>query len=205
VYSLMIATEPLPSRFWDEVGWSGAETLTDGRHDLIYAQRTADDRIAFGGRGAPYHFGSRVRPRFDRERKVFRALEATMRAMFPALGGAQVTHRWGGPLGVPRDWYPFVRYDRETGLASAGGYVGDGVVTSNLAGRTLAELIAGVHSPRTALAWVDHPSPRWEPEPLRWLGVNAGLALAKAADRREARTGRRAVRHERALRRLTGS
>src|SRR5439155_8917865 len=65
VYSLMIATEPLPESFWSEVGWDRRETVTDARHLIIYAQRTADGRIAFGGRGAPYHFGSRIEDRFD--------------------------------------------------------------------------------------------------------------------------------------------
>jgi glycine/D-amino acid oxidase-like deaminating enzyme len=145
-----------------------------------------------------------VRPRYDLDARVFRDLERTMRAMFPALGIAQVTHRWGGPLAIPRDWYPAVTFDRATGVGAAGGYVGDGVTASNLAGRTLAELIAGVHTPRTSLAWVGHESPAWEREPLRWLGVNAGLALAKAADRREARTGRPARRLARALHAVTG-
>ncbi len=188
VYSLVIATEPLPSEFWSSVGWRRRETLSDGRHLIIYAQRTADDRIVFGGRGAPYHFGSRVRPSFDREPAVFAELERVLRGLFPGVG--RITHRWGGPLGIPRDWHASVGLDRATGLAWAGGYVGDGVATTNLAGRTLADLITGASTELTALPWVGHRSRRWEPEPLRWLGINAGLRLAIAADRAEARTGR---------------
>ena len=204
IYSFIIATEPLPGRFWDEVGWRDRETFGDGRHLIIYAQRTADDRIAFGGRGAPYHFGSRVGPRFDRDPRVFRALEDTLHDVFPATRDAEITHRWGGPLGAPRDFYPSVGFDRATGLAWAGGYVGDGVTTTNLAGRTLADLIQGRDTERTRLAWVDHHSRSWEPEPLRWLGVNAGLRLSAAADRREARTERRARGYERGLKLLMG-
>jgi glycine/D-amino acid oxidase-like deaminating enzyme len=188
VYSLVIATEPLPSEFWSSVGWRRRETLSDGRHLIIYAQRTADDRIVFGGRGAPYHFGSRVRPSFDREPAVFAELERVLRGLLPGVG--RISHRWGGPLGIPRDWHASVGLDRATGLAWAGGYVGDGVATSNLAGRTLADLITGASTELTALPWVGHRSRRWEPEPLRWLGINAGLRLAIAADRAEARTGR---------------
>jgi len=194
VYSLMIATEPLPASFWAEVGWRGRETLTDGRHLLVYAQRTADGRIAFGGRGAPYHVGSRVSPGFDREPAVFAGLERALHRLLPGTRDARVTHRWGGPLGVPRDWHPSVGLDRRTGLAWAGGYVGDGVALANLAGRTLADLVTGTASDLTRLPWVGHRSPRWEPEPLRWLGVNAGLALAGSADRAEERTGRPARR-----------
>jgi glycine/D-amino acid oxidase-like deaminating enzyme len=190
IYSLMIATEPLPAAFWDQVGWAGRQTVADGRHVIVYAQRTADGRIAFGGRGAPYHLGSRVAPRFDREPKVFDDLAKTLVELFPGAAGAEVTHRWGGPLAAPRDWFSSVSFDRRTGLAIAGGYVGDGVGTSNLAGRTLADLITGTDSELTALPWVGHRSRDWEPEPLRWLGVNAGFRLAASADKAENRTGK---------------
>jgi len=204
IYSFIIATEPLTASWWDDIGWRHRETVGDGRHLIIYAQRTADDRIAFGGRGAPYHFGSRVRVGFDRDSTVFDELTRVMHDLFPATHDVALTHRWGGPLGVPRDWYPSVGLDHATGLGWAGGYVGDGVSTSNLAGRTLADLIVRHDTERTELAWVDHRSRDWEPEPLRWLGVNAGVRLSAAADRREARTGRRAVRYERALAAVTG-
>ncbi|MGH2747283.1 MAG: NAD(P)/FAD-dependent oxidoreductase [Actinomycetota bacterium] len=194
LYSLMIATEPLPADFWDEVGWSRRETFTDGRHLIIYAQRTADDRIALGGRGAPYHYGSSVTDSFDRDPKVFSDLEATLKALLPGAAGARITHRWGGPLGVPRDWYSSVGYDRSNCLAWAGGYVGDGVSTSNLAGRTLADLICENDSDVTTLPWVNHHSRRWEVEPLRWLGTNGALWMMSSADRAEARTGRPARR-----------
>ena len=87
---------------------------------------------------------------------------------------------------MPRDWCASVGLDRATGLGWAGGYVGDGVATTNLAGRTLADLILGVDSDITRLPWVGHRSPRWEPEPLRWLGVNAGLWAMTGADPAEA-------------------
>lgn len=190
VYSLMIATEPLPASFWGSVGWRSRETLSDGRHLIIYAQRTADDRIAFGGRGAPYHFGSRVSPAYDREPRVFAELQRSLVALFPAARDARITHRWGGPLGIPRDWFSSVGFDRSTGAAWAGGYVGDGVATSNLAGRTLADLIVGRSTELTRLPWVGHVSPRWEVEPLRWLGANAGLRMMSAADAEEEWTGR---------------
>jgi glycine/D-amino acid oxidase-like deaminating enzyme len=203
VYSLLIATEPLPPAFWAATGWSDRETVTDGRHLLVYAQRTADDRIAFGGRGAPYHWASAVRPGYDRVDRVFTALADALHTLLPATGDAAITHRWGGPLGVPRDWFPSVGLDREAGLAWAGGYVGDGVGTTNLAGRTLADLILRRHTELTRLPWVGHRSRRWEPEPLRWLGINASRWLAASADAAEARTGRPARRAD-LVDRLTG-
>ena len=190
VYSLMVATEPLGSDFWEAAGLGGRPTFADHRHMIIYGQRTADDRIAFGGRGAPYHYGSAVRPAFDSDRSVHALLRETLVELFPDLAGVRFSHSWGGPLGIPRDWHSAVGYDRTTGLAWAGGYVGDGVATSNLAGRTLGDLITGRDSDLTRLPWVNHRSPRWEPEPLRWLGVNAGLWTMKLADRSEVRNGR---------------
>jgi len=204
LYSLMIATEPLPERFWNEVGWAGRETFSDGRHLIIYGQRTADDRIAFGGRGAPYHFGSRVRDGFDRDPATFAELHRVLQSLFPALDGVKITHQWGGPLGVPRDWYSSVGFEATTGLAWAGGYVGDGVGTANLAGRTLADLILRRDTELTALPWVGHRSPPWEPEPLRWLGINAGLHLTAGLDHTEARTGKRSRWREGILGRIMG-
>jgi glycine/D-amino acid oxidase-like deaminating enzyme len=190
IYSLMIATEPLPDGFFAAVGLSERTTFADGRRLVVYGQRTADGRLAFGGRGAPYHFGSAVHPRHERDDAAHAAVEATLREMFPALGDARITHRWGGAVAAPRDWFATVAFDAATGLASAGGYVGDGVGSSNLAGRTLADLVTGRDSALTRLPWVGHRSRAWEPEPLRWLGVRALTRLTAAADRSEARTGR---------------
>jgi glycine/D-amino acid oxidase-like deaminating enzyme len=188
VYSLVIATEPLAPEVWDEIGLARRETFTDHRHLIIYGQRTADDRLVFGGRGAPYHLGSRIRPEFDRDPRVFARLHATLLDLFPVLAGTRVTHAWGGALGIPRDWCASVGLDRETGLARAGGYVGDGVSTTNLAGRTLRDLVLGHETDLTRLPWVGHHSPRWEPEPLRWLGINAGLRAMMLADAEESLT-----------------
>ncbi len=188
IYSLMIATEPLAPAFWEEVGFEDRETFNDGRNLLIYGQRTADDRIAFGGRGAPYHFGSVIEPRFDHVDKVFRLLEAALSELLPSFAGA-ITHRWGGPLGMPRDLSPRVAYDRRTGLALAGGYTGDGVVLSRVAAQALADAITAPDQSTefTDLPFVDLPRRRWEPEPWRWLGINTGLAAATWADRQERR------------------
>ncbi len=141
VYSLIVASEPLPASVWDEIGLARRQTFSDHRHLVIYGQRTADDRLVFGGRGAPYHLRSAIRPEFDREPRVFAGLHATLLDLFPVLRGTRFTHAWGGPLGIPRDWTASVGLDRSTGLGWAGGYVGDGVSTTNLAGRTLADLV----------------------------------------------------------------
>ena len=190
LYSLMIATEPLSDAMWSDIGLVNRPTFGDFRNLIIYGQRTADGRLAFGGRGAPYHFGSQIKDSFDFDDGVHTELVRVLTELFPQLGDIDITHRWGGALGVSRDWRPAVTIDRASGFAVAGGYVGDGVATSQLAGRTLAELIVDNDTDRTQLPWVQHSWPKWEPEPLRWFGINMGLKIAKAADRREARTGK---------------
>lgn len=190
IYSLMIATEPLSEEVWQQIGLTHRETFSDYRNVIIYGQRTSDNRLAFGGRGAPYHFASRIEPRFDLQTQVHQALHQTLKDMFPVLKESRITHSWGGSLGVARDWMASCGLDRSTGLAWAGGYVGDGVGTSNLAGRTLADLICKTDSPLTALPWVNHDSRKWEPEPLRWLGINLGLKAMTVADHTERRSGK---------------
>jgi glycine/D-amino acid oxidase-like deaminating enzyme len=190
VYSLVVATAPLPDSALEQVGMPTRPTFNDLRHMIIYGQRTADGRLVFGGRGAPYHYGSAIQPSFDRVPSVFGALRRTLSELFPALEDVAITHTWGGPIGIPRDWCASVGLDPATGIGWAGGYVGDGLSTTNLAGRTLAHLITGTDSDLTHLPWVGHRSPRWAPEPFRWLGVNGGLRVMTWADQAEVRTGR---------------
>ncbi|MEN9802438.1 MAG: hypothetical protein RLZ37_1563 [Actinomycetota bacterium] len=204
LYSLMIATEPLSDDLWDDIGLEDRPSFTDGRRILVYGQRTADGRIAFGGRGAPYHFGSRIRPEFDTDARVARHLVDALHDLLPQTLGANVTHHWGGPLAAPRDWSCSIRFDPRSGLGSAGGYVGDGVATANLSGRTLADLVLERASDLTVLPWVNHRSPRWEPEPIRWFAVNGMARLAALADNRESSHGRTARRIDSLVRRVSG-
>jgi glycine/D-amino acid oxidase-like deaminating enzyme len=189
VYSLITLTEPLGEATWAEIGWGGAECLASFRLSVDYLQRTADGRILFGGRGAPYRFGSRIRDAYDRHPPTHRMLEGMARRWFPALRGARFTHAWGGPLGVTRDWAPRFGHDRRRGLAWAYGYAGQGVAASNLAGRLLADLITGRPSALTELPVVGLPPRDWEPEPLRWLGVRYVQGRLRRIDEAAARTG----------------
>ncbi len=99
VYSLMIATEPLPDSFWDEVGLAGRETFADHRHLVIYGQRTEDGRMAFGGRGAPYHFGSTIRPGLRPRRRSARGPAPHPGGALPGAGRRRRHPRLGRPAG----------------------------------------------------------------------------------------------------------
>ena len=184
LHSMMIATEPLQDDLWKEIGLSERETFGDPRRIVIYGQRTADGRIAFGGR-AGYFLGSRVRNRFRPDDSKFRPLESALKDLFPVLSDVRITHRWGGPLGVPRTWQVGVGLDRETGLAWGGGYVGEGVAATNLIGRTLADLVLERDTDLVRFPWVGRRFPDWEPEPLRWLAVKGIRSIGDALDRAE--------------------
>jgi len=190
INSSMIVTEPLDDRAWERIGWTGCETLLDGCHLYTYSQRTADGRIAIGGRGVPYRFGSRT----DREgpvpERTVSQLRRRLASLFPALESAGVQRAWHGVLGVSRDWCPAVVHDPGTGLGWAGGYAGEGVAASNLAARTLRDLVLGRDSELCRLPWVGRPARAWEPEPLRFLGARGIYGLYGLADRRERQTGR---------------
>jgi glycine/D-amino acid oxidase-like deaminating enzyme len=183
--SSMIVTEPLGPGAWREIGWDGCETLGDEAHVYVYAQRTADGRIALGGRSVPYRYASGIDHRGAVPPGAAGALAASLRTLLPQVGAVRVDHAWCGVLGVPRDWCAGVSLDPATGLGWAGGYTGHGVAASNLAGHTLADLVLGQDTPRTGLPWVEHRARRWEPEPARWLGVRGLYASYRLADRLE--------------------
>jgi glycine/D-amino acid oxidase-like deaminating enzyme len=197
MHSMMVATEPLPEGVWKQIGLERREVFSDARRIVVYGQRTADGRMAFGSRGR-YLYGSAVPERFGDSSPDYARVERILAEFFPPLRGCRIEHRWSGPVAVPRSWRPAVGVDRASGLAWAGGYVGEGVAASNLAGRTLAELILGRESERTALPLVGPPFPRWEPEPLRWLGVQGVLRLGQWLDESEL-AGRRPARLASAL------
>jgi glycine/D-amino acid oxidase-like deaminating enzyme len=185
--SAQIITEPLPPSVWDQIGWEGREIVGDFANSYCYCQRTREGRIAVGGRGLPYRMGSKIDNRGSPDPETIRHLIRILQRHFPAAREAVIDHAWCGVLAVPRDWCATVGLDPKTGIGWAGGYVGVGVSTSNLAGRTLRDLSLGRDTPLTRLPWVGRQVRRWEPEPLRWLGVRGMHTLLKAADNREAK------------------
>lgn len=185
--SAQIVTEPLPEWIWEKIGWQGHEILGDFNNVYCYCQRTREGRIVVGARGVPYKFASAIDPGGTPDAESVRRLRAILLQHFPAAAEARIDHAWCGVLGVPRDWCATVGLDRLTGIGWAGGYVGVGVSTANLAGRTLADLYVGRDTELTRLPWVNRRVRRWEPEPLRWLGVRGMFGLYRAADARESR------------------
>ena len=184
--SSMIVTDPIPEARWQDIGWDGYETVGDTAHGFFYAQRTVDGRIAIGGRSVPYRYASRGDVDGQVPNRTVRNLTAVLHDVLPQVREVPIAHAWCGVLAVPRDWEATVTLDRASGLGWAGGYVGHGVTATNLAGRTLADLVLEQQTPLLDLPWVGHRSRQWEPEPLRWLGVRGLYVAYKLADRHEA-------------------
>jgi glycine/D-amino acid oxidase-like deaminating enzyme len=183
IYSLMIATQPLPTKLFDEIGLHNRETFSDGSFLVNYAQRTADNRLAIGGRGAPYTWGSQRQDERETDETIHRKLRDLAKEWFPILENYEFTHAWGGAVGITRDWSPYVRWNGSYG--EMGGYAGDGVTLSYLAAATMADLIAKRTTSRTRLPFVQWQNPLWEFEPLRWFAVNAVIKLSGIADKEE--------------------
>ncbi|PTM94188.1 NAD(P)/FAD-dependent oxidoreductase [Mycoplana dimorpha] len=183
--SAQIVTEPVPDSLWKEIGWEGHELLGDAAHAYCYAQRTREGRITMGGRGVPYRFGSKTDVNGQTQQATIDALHAILTRLLPQTKSLRIDHAWCGVLGVPRDWCTTAGFDRTTGIGWAGGYVGLGVSSSNLAGRTLADLVLNRNTELTGLPWVNRTVRKWEPEPFRWLGVHSMYQLYRIADERE--------------------
>ena len=190
LYSLMIATEPLSENLWREIGIESRFTFAEGSHLINYAQRTADNRIAIGGRGATYPYGSQLAPAKEMTAHVHAHLRELVQQWFPALQGITFSHAWGGAVAITRDWEPYVQFDATSGFGRLGGYVGDGVTMSFLASKILANLITGKSDPTTQLHFVNRKIRKWEPEPLRYIAVNSLVKMSGVADKEEAKTSR---------------
>ncbi|MGB1238710.1 MAG: NAD(P)/FAD-dependent oxidoreductase [Pseudomonadales bacterium] len=179
IQSLLIATQPLTTAQWDQIGLAGRPTFCDSGRLTTYGQRTLDGRIVFGARGG-YQFGGRAKSTFSLHEQAFRLRESLLRGLFPIARELEITHGWGGTLGMARGFTPFALFDQRSGLGCAGGYGGEGVGASNLFARTLVDLILGRDSELVQMPWAYDASLgevlcKWEPEPLRWLTYQAIL------------------------------
>jgi glycine/D-amino acid oxidase-like deaminating enzyme len=181
INSSLIVTQRLNEKDWDRIGWNGMECLNDSAHSFIYSQRTPDNRIAIGGRGVPYRFGSNTGGLGGTAASTVKQLQKKLSEFFPGIH-FDVDHAWSGVLGVTRDWNGSVKWDPVTGIGSSLGYAGHGVTAAFVGARTVVELALGRATERTSLPWVGYKSPPWEPEPIRWVGVQSMYRLFGIAD-----------------------
>jgi len=191
VHSMMVVTEPLSQEQIEAISMHRRYTFGNLDHATTYGQLTADGRIAFGCRGT-YHYGSRVQEQFNQDDPEFELVRQTLLRLFPVLQGIRFTHAWGGAMGVSRSLQPSIHYQPGSQLAWAGGFFGNGVGATHLAGRTLADLVTRRDTDRVHTPWVNPPQAgrKWEPEPLRWLGIKSARVLMHMADRAEYRNSK---------------
>ncbi len=188
--SMITATEPLTPAQWSNIGWNAGEGISSCSPLKPYVTKTPDGRILFGSRGAPYFYASKMPESELADHSLYEPLRVKAREWFPILNDVRFTHAWGGFLGVPRDWMPFVWFDQDSRYARLSGYTGRGVTTSNIGARLLAGLIAGNTTGLERLPISRCSFPRWEPEPFRFAAVRYvqnALTRMEAADAQNAR------------------
>ncbi len=188
IYSLMVATEPLSNEVIKEIRNTQRATFQEACHLITYAQITGDNRLALGGRGVRYKLYSRLSERSEIDNRMHSALEKRAKSWFPQIANTKFEYRWGGAVALTRRWQAYLNFDHTTGRAEIGGYVGDGVTLSYLVAKTLAEKMSNVKTAN--LPFIDQRIGRWEPEPIRYLAVNAGFKATVMADYEEKITKR---------------
>ena len=188
IYSLMVATEPLSNEVIKEIRNTQRATFQEACHLITYAQITGDNRLALGGRGVRYKLFSRLSERSEIDNRMHSALERRAKSWFPQIANTKFEYRWGGAVALTRRWQAYLNFDHTTGRAEIGGYVGDGVTLSYLVAKTLAEKMSNVKTAN--LPFIDQRIGRWEPEPIRYLAVNAGFKATVMADYEEKITKR---------------
>jgi glycine/D-amino acid oxidase-like deaminating enzyme len=183
--SHIVLTEPAPDVL-ERIGWTGGETITDGRTFVHYFRTTPDGRVAFGWGGGPLAWGARLDGRVEVDPPTVAATRSHLLELLPALAGRRITHAWGGPIDVSPSHLPQIGTLEDGRVHYAFGFTGNGVGPSHLAGRALAGLVAGDRDP----VLLDHTPARVPPEPLAWLGGKLVRSAFLRAERLQA-AGRR--------------
>jgi glycine/D-amino acid oxidase-like deaminating enzyme len=177
--SHIVLTEPVPDVL-DQVGWTGGESITDGRTFLHYFRTTNDGRILFGWGGGQLAVGARLNGRIEVDAPVVAEIRRHLVDYFPPLEGRAITHAWGGPIDVSPSHLPQIGTLDDGPVHYAFGFTGNGVGPSHLAGRVLAGLASGDGDRSLAL---DEPGPPVPPEPIAWLGGNVVRSAYLRAER----------------------
>jgi glycine/D-amino acid oxidase-like deaminating enzyme len=175
--SHIVLTEPV-SDVLERIGWTGGETITDGRTFVHYFRTTPDGRVAFGWGGGPLAWGARLDGRVEVDGPTVAATRSHLVELLPALAGRRITHAWGGPIDVSPSHLPQIGTLEDGPVHYAFGFTGNGVGPSHLAGRALAGLVSGDREP----ILLEHTPVRVPPEPLAWLG---GVLVRRAFLRAE--------------------
>ncbi len=128
--SFIGATVPLGS---DSPVLPGGEAVDDSRFVVRYFRKSRDGRLLFGGREI-YTVND--------PKDIHIHIRKQITEIYPALRDVEITHGWGGFVGITVPRKPFVR-EVMPNVISAGGYSGHGVMLSNFMGKLYAETVSG--------------------------------------------------------------
>ncbi|WP_307794727.1 FAD-dependent oxidoreductase [Leifsonia sp. TF02-11] len=185
VYDYVLMTEPLSTEQLASIGWSGRQGLGDSANQFHYYRLTRDNRILFGGYDAIYHFGGRVRERYEDRPETFRRLASHFFTTFPQLEGLTFTHRWAGAIDTCSRFCAFFGTARDGKVAYATGYTGLGVAATHFGAQVMLDLLEGRSTERTELAMVRSRPLPFPPEPAAAIGINLTRWSLNRADHRE--------------------
>jgi glycine/D-amino acid oxidase-like deaminating enzyme len=188
IWSYAMVTERLSDEQMGRVAWPGREGFEDKRNFITIGRFTADNRVIWGGRLAPYYRGNDMDLRHMRNDYVFGELREAWSRFFPMWSDVGFTHAYGGCVAITGTFLPYVG-SLAGGVHYGYGYNGHGVAPSHTVGRTLADLVADRESGYTQLVFVDQDEARIPGEPLRYLGSRLTTALLERQDRRMDRGG----------------
>ncbi|WP_309128229.1 FAD-dependent oxidoreductase [Microbacterium sp.] len=187
VYDYVLMTEPLTAEQREAIGWRNRQGLADSANQFHYYRLTADDRILFGGYDAIYHFGGKVRERYEERPESFRRLASHFFTTFPQLEGLRFTHRWAGAIDSCSRFCAFFGTARGGRVAYATGFTGLGVGATRFAADVMLDELAGVSTERTELEMVRTRPIPFPPEPAAAIGVNLVRAAMNRADHNQGR------------------
>jgi glycine/D-amino acid oxidase-like deaminating enzyme len=187
VFTYIVLTEPLSQRQLSSIGWGHRQGIEDARNLIHYYRLTADNRLLMGGEDVMYYYGGKVG--MDQHWSTFQSLERTISETFPGLAGIGISHRWGGPVSVPMDFFPAMGYlggDRR--VIYSLGCVGHGVALASIAGQILRDLVKEQETELTDLFFVNRRMIPLPPEPILFTvaqAIRRGMKLQDDWDRRK--------------------
>jgi len=172
INNFIVATEPLSDERVNEINPQDI-AFADSRFVVNYYRLSADKRLLFGG-------GENYSNRFPRDIESF--VRKPMLEVYPQLADTPIEYAWGGTLAVTLNRMPHFGRLGKHGIYFAQGYSGHGVALSTMAGKLIADAIAGETGKFDLFGKLptrSFPGGDW----LRWPGLVLGMSYYALRDR----------------------
>lgn len=187
VYDYALMTEPLTDAQLGEIGWGARQGISDMSNQFHYYRLSKDNRILWGGYDAIYHFGGRIRPRYEDRDVTYRRLAGHFFTTFPQLEDVRFSHRWAGVIDTSTRFCAFFGSGYGGRVGYAAGFTGLGVAATRFAAEVMLDRFAGTPTVRTELDMVKSMPMPFPPEPLASAGIQATRWSLDRADHRQGR------------------